>query len=33
MSLRLYGIVTLPLSVTTPSFTFALMSSKIVNCV
>src|SRR5262245_39925574 len=33
MSLRLYGIVTLPVSVTTPSFTLALTSSKIVNCV
>ena len=33
MSSRLYGIVTLPVSVTTPSFTLALTSSKIVNCV
>ena len=32
MSLRLYGIVTLPVSVTTPSSTCALTLSKIVNC-
>ena len=31
MSLRLNGIVTLPVSVTTPSFTLALTSSKIVK--
>src|SRR5688572_361404 len=32
MSFRLYGMVTLPLSVTTPSTTWALTLSKIVNC-